>query len=160
MIDEKTTTKSNDTESSDEGNTKEKESPKGRHIFTSYLFRTNTGNGVVFSDEPPPPPPPEVRRPARVARMLALAHRLQRAIDRGEFADRAALARRYELTRARITQLLNLTLLAPDIQESVLNLESVDGLEPTSERALREVSWTTDWREQRQRWMNHTAITI
>lgn len=84
--------------------------------------------------------------------MLALAHRLQRAIDRGEFEDRAALARRYELTRARITQLLNLTLLAPDIQESVLGLESIDGLEPTSERALREISWALDWEEQRRRW--------
>ena len=135
-----------------EGADQDEKTPNGRRIFTCFLFRTNTGNGMTFSDDPPPPPPEPVRRPARVARMLALAHRLQQSIDSGEIEDRAALARRYELTRARITQLLNLTLLAPDIQESVLSLESVDGLEPTSERALREVSWALDWGEQRKRW--------
>jgi len=56
------------------------------------------------------------------------------------------------LDRARVTPLLNLTLLAPDIQEKVLVLEAIDGLEPTSERALREVSWATEWEEQRRRW--------
>jgi len=34
-------------------------------------------------------------------------------------------------------QLLNLTLLAPEIQEQILFVESVDGVEPTSERELR-----------------------
>lgn len=121
-------------------------------VFTSHFFRARKGADVVFSQEPPPPPPETVRRPARVARMLALAHRLQRAIDRGEIQDRATLARQYGLTRARVTQLLNLTLLAPDIQEQVLALEAVDGLEPTSERALREVSWAMEWEEQRRRW--------
>ena len=123
-----------------EGGQGEDGGKKGKRIFTSYLFRSRQGGDVVFSQEPPPPPPATVRRPARVARMLALAHRLQRAIDGGEFQDRATLARQYGLTRARVTQLLNLTLLAPDIQEQVLGLEAVDGLEPTSERALRVVS--------------------
>lgn len=125
---------------------------KGRRIFTTHFFRARKGADVVFSQEPPPPEPETVRRPARVARMLALAHRLQRAIDSGEIQDRATLARQYGLTRARVTQLLNLTLLAPDIQEQVLALEAVDGLEPTSERALREVSWAMEWGEQRRRW--------
>ena len=125
---------------------------QGKRIFTSYLFRGRKGAEVVFSQEPPPPPPETVRRPARVARMLALAHRLQRSIDSGEIHDRAAVARQYGLTRARVTQLLNLTLLAPDIQEQVLALEAVDGLEPTSERALRGVSREMAWGEQRRRW--------
>ena len=124
----------------------------GRRIFTSYLFRTRNGSDVVFTDEPPPPPPETVRRPARVALMLALAHRFQRAIERGDYADRADLARQFGLTRARVTQLLNLTLLAPDIQEEVLRLEAVDGVQPTSERALREVVGVVDWVEQRERW--------
>jgi hypothetical protein len=66
--------------------------------------------------------------------------------------DRAEVARRFGLSRARVTQLLNLTLLAPDIQERVLALEAVDGLEPTSERALREVSCAVEWEEQRRWW--------
>ena len=47
------------------------------------------------------------------------------------------MARRLGLTQARVTQLLDPTLLAPDIQERILVAESVDGLEPMSERALR-----------------------
>ena len=84
--------------------------------------------------------------------MLALAHRLQRAIRRGEYEDRADLARQFGITRARVTQLLNLTLLAPDIQEQVLKLEAVDGVQPTSERALRGVVAAVEWGEQRARW--------
>ena len=84
--------------------------------------------------------------------MLALAHRLQRAIRRGEYNDRADLARQFGITRARVTQLLNLTLLAPDIQEDVLKLEAVDGVQPTSERALRGVVTAVEWGEQREVW--------
>ena len=115
------------------------EPARGTRIFTGQLFRVRDGKGWTFVDEPPAPPEP-VRRPARVARMLALAHRLQAAIDRGEYRDRAELARQVGFTRARITQILNLLLLAPDIQEFVLGLEAVDGKEPMSERALREVA--------------------
>ena len=128
------------------------EQQAGRRIFTSYLFRGRNGSDVVFSQEPPPPPPEVVRRPARVARMLALAHRLQRAIQRGEYDDRADLARQFGVTRARVTQLLNLTLLAPDIQAAVLKLEAIDGVQPTSERALRAVVGAVDWGVQRRRW--------
>jgi len=96
---------------------------------------------------PAPPPEPEpVRRPARVAQMLALAHHLQAAIDQGHCRDRADLARTLDLTRARITQLLDLILLAPDIQEELLFLEAVDGAEPLSPRALRPIARRATWR--------------
>lgn len=98
---------------------------------------------------PAPPKLDPVRRPAKVARMLALAHHLQRAIDEGLVADRAAVARNLGLTRARVTQLLDLLLLAPDIQIAVLALEAVDGLEPTCERKLRSVVSAVNWAEQR-----------
>ncbi len=56
-------------------------------------------------------------RPLRVAQMLACAHQMQAMIERGEVQDRTELAGRFGFTRARITQLLDLLLLAPDIQE-------------------------------------------
>ena len=77
------------------------------------------------------------RRPAKVAQMLAMAHHLQSMIDRGEIRDRAELARRLGISRARVTQILDMTLLAPGIQEEVLFMEAVDGKEPISERQLR-----------------------
>jgi len=81
--------------------------------------------------------------------VLALAHHLLVAIDRGLVADRAAVARMLGLTRARVTQLLDLLLLAPDLQEAVLPLEAVDGAEPLAERALRTVAHAGSWVDQR-----------
>jgi ParB-like chromosome segregation protein Spo0J len=93
-----------------------------------------------------------VRRPAKVAQQLALAHHLQAAIDRGAIADRADVARKLGLTRARVTQLLDLLLLAPDLQGAVLALEAVDGAEPMAERTLRAVAHAGTWVEQRAAW--------
>jgi hypothetical protein len=103
----------------------------------------------MLVETPPPPKPEPVRRPAKVAQQLALAHHLQAAIDRGAIADRADVARKLGLTRARVTQLLDLLLLAPDLQAAVLALEAVDGAEPMAERALRAVAHAGTWAEQR-----------
>ncbi len=111
--------------------------PSDRIVLKGTLFRRQ-GRRVELSDTPrlPPEPRTPVRRPAKVARILALAHHLQRAIDNGLVADRAAVARKLGLTRARVTQLLDLLLLAPELQLKVLQLEALDGSEPTSERSL------------------------
>lgn len=93
-----------------------------------------------------------LRRPARVALMLALAHRIEKSIAAGEFTDRSDASRRLGLTRARVTQLCDLLLLAPDIQEEILHLESVGGVEPLSARSLRPLVKELDWREQRTKW--------
>jgi hypothetical protein len=116
-------------------------------VFTGKLHRVQRGRGKRFADEPPPCP---LRRPARVAIVLALAHKIQEAIDRGHVRDRAEIARRLGFTRARITHILDLTLLAPDLQEQVLLFEAVDGVEPLSERALRAVARAGTWDEQRK----------
>ncbi len=89
---------------------------------------------------------------AKVAQQLALAHHLQAAIDRGAIADRADVARKLGLTRARVTQLLDLLLLAPDLQAAVLAMEAVDGAEPMAERTLRAVAHAGTWMEQRAAW--------
>ena len=94
-------------------------------------------------------PFPEASRLEPNAVMLALAHQIQGAIDRGEIQDRAEVARRLGLTRARLTQLLGLTLLAPDIQEAILFAEFVEAASPT-ERDLRVVSGAVEWRAQRR----------
>lgn len=95
----------------------------------------------------------ERRYPARVARQLALAHALQRRVTSGEFADYADMARSLGFTRARITQMMDLLLLAADIQEEILFLEVASGAQPISERALRDgVLKSLDWLEQRRRW--------
>ncbi|PID37644.1 MAG: hypothetical protein CSA65_04105 [Proteobacteria bacterium] len=91
-------------------------------------------------------------RPARVARRLALAHRIAADIEAGRYKDYADVARRHVLTRARLTQLMNLLLLAPDIQEEVLALEFPVGREPVTERTLRRVLASLCWEDQRAAW--------
>jgi hypothetical protein len=96
---------------------------------------------------------PTRRYPARIARQLALAHALRRRLERGEFGDFADMARQLGFTRARVTQLMDLLLLTPEVQEEILFLELPPGAQPVSERGLREaLLGTIDWQEQRRRW--------
>jgi hypothetical protein len=61
-------------------------------------------------------------RVPRVSRLLALALRLDRLVRTGEIADYATLARLGHVSQARVSQILGLLLLAPDIQEALLFL--------------------------------------
>jgi hypothetical protein len=90
-------------------------------------------------------------RPARVARMLAVAHALTRMLAEEGASSRRELAKALGMSEARLSQLLDLTMLAPDIQEGLLFLEVRPGPDPIPERALRQVVRALDWREQRRR---------
>jgi hypothetical protein len=88
------------------------------------------------------PEPPAI---PRLARLLALAIKFQAMVERGEVRDYADLARLGYVTRARLTQIMNLLLLAPDLQEQLLfSATSVE------ERRLRNVVKLVEWREQRK----------
>jgi hypothetical protein len=117
-------------------------------IFTGSLHRVQRGHGKGFAAAPASPPQP-VHRPARIAVMLALAHKVRDAIASGQARDQADVARRLGFTRARVSHLLDLLLLAPDLQEQVLFLKAIDGAEPLSERLLRPLARTRSWEEQR-----------
>ena len=92
-------------------------------------------------------------RTPRVVRMLALAHRIEGMVRDGEFTDHADAARRLGLTRARITQITSLLLLAPTIQEAILDLLPVTtGRDPISERQLRPIVAEPDWQRQIVAW--------
>lgn len=67
-------------------------------IITGQLHRVQDGHGKRFVSERPQVV--EVRHPARVAIMLALAHKIQSAIEAEQARDRAEVARRLKLTRA------------------------------------------------------------
>jgi hypothetical protein len=118
--------------------------PTGTRVVAGALHRVRRGRGKGFSAEPPSEP---ARHPARVALTLALAHTIQRAIDRGEIRDQAEAARRLGLTRARLTQIIDLTRLAPDVQERILFLTRGSD-QDVSERVLRVVARTASWADQ------------
>lgn len=118
----------------------------GTRVVAGGLHRVRQGRGKGFTIQPPLE---RSRRPARVAVTLALAHTIQHAIDRGEIRDQAEAARRLGVTRARLSQILDLMRLAPNLQEEILSLEASDGGVPLSERALRNVLRAVSWLDQR-----------
>ncbi len=88
-----------------------------------------------------------------VARLMALAIRLERLIAECRVTNYAALARLAHVSRARITQITNLTLLAPDIQEAILFLPPVQHRpDAIIERDLRPIAAEPDWTRQRRLW--------
>ncbi|MCO6438159.1 MAG: hypothetical protein J5J06_13780 [Phycisphaerae bacterium] len=102
----------------------------------------------------------EPGRVPRVARLMALAIRLERLLKDGVARDYADLARLGGVTRARLTQIMNLTLLAPDIQEAVLFLpRTLRGRDPISEPHLRALTAVPDWRRQQRMWKHMATPT-
>jgi hypothetical protein len=100
----------------------------------------------------PTPVPARGANVPRVARLLALAHRWQLLLDAGAVVDYAALARDAGVTRARVSQIMDLLLLAPDLQEKILFMSGSTGREQITARDLRPIAGLPDWREQRARW--------
>ncbi len=92
-------------------------------------------------------------RVPRVARLLAFAHKIDAMIRTGELRDLADAARACDLTRARMTQVSNLRLLAPEIQETILELPPVmKGRDSITERTLRPIVAEPDWQRQLEMW--------
>ena len=89
----------------------------------------------------------------RVSRLMALAIRYRQLIAEGAVADYANLAALGHVTRARMTQIMGLLNLAPDIQEALLFLpRTLSGRDPITERKLRPVTAELGWCEQRRMW--------
>ena len=86
----------------------------------------------------------------RISRLMALAIEMDALLRAGEVQDLAELAKLGHVTQPRVSQILNLTLLAPDIQEELLNLPLVTrGKSPIHEKMLRPVAAEVNWATQR-----------
>lgn len=81
--------------------------------------------------------------PSAIARRVALAHFIEKQIDAGVIRDLAEAARLLGITRARMTQIADLRLLAPSIRAAVLLGEVV----PT-DLQLRITGRSAVWAEQ------------
>lgn len=132
--------------------------------FECNLHFERSGRGsrkTIREGEAKEPPPRSVGRVPRVARLMALAIRFDRLIRSGDVADYAELARLAHVTRARITQIMNLLMLAPDIQDAILFLPRVEsGRDPIHLRQLQPIALVPDWRKQRRLWASLPEQTL
>ncbi len=95
---------------------------------------------------------PQGRIP-RISKLMALAIRFDQLLADGVVANQSELARLAHVTQPRMTQIMNLLNLAPDIQEEVLHLPEVHtGRDPITEREVRPILRTCSWTLQRQCW--------
>jgi hypothetical protein len=96
---------------------------------------------------------PASARAPRLARLMALALRLEALVQEGTVGSYAELARLGHVSRARLSQILSLLSLAPDLQEKLLFWERPGrGREPLALRHLLPITAILDWHEQRRRW--------
>ena len=99
----------------------------------------------AFKTNPASEPP---ERPHRIARILALAHRLDELARSGAVRDHGELARLGHVSPARICQFMTLLHLAPAIQEYLLFLTTAETI-PVTEHALRKIAREPRWDRQR-----------
>lgn len=86
----------------------------------------------LWVDLPRGAKPPKPLKPTKILATLALARDFQRLLETGGARNRAELARRFALTRARVTQIMKLLALTPEVTACI---ESAGF--GVSERALR-----------------------
>jgi hypothetical protein len=95
----------------------------------------------------------EPGRVPRVARLASLAIRFEGLVRSAAIANYSEIATLGHVSRARISQVMNLLNLAPDVLEEVLFLPRTEhGRDPIHLRQLQPIATTFDWDKQRRQW--------
>lgn len=103
------------------------------------------------SDNSSKPKPPA--RIPRIARLMALAIHYQEMLRTGEANDMIELSRRAKVSQPRMSQIMALNLLAPDIQTALLDLPPQSKGKPfLHEKRIRPITAMLEWTEQRVAW--------
>jgi predicted XRE-type DNA-binding protein len=116
------------------------------------FHKKRVGKHIAMVEGPPPTAPerPKGRLP-RITRYMALAIYYEDLIRQGHVHDYAEIATLGHVTRARVTQIMNLRLLATDIQEKLLTLRRIgQGRDRLTLRFLRSIALQSDWTNQRK----------
>jgi hypothetical protein len=130
-------------------------------MVTKKVFFSNGPDGrKKMSEKPSPVEQVPAGRVPRISRLMAIAIKFDGLIREGKVADLSELARLAQVTQPRMTQIMNLLHLAPDIQEELLFLPLVvDGNDPIHERMLRPVVAIIEWHKQRDAWQRQRVKT-
>ena len=127
--------------------------PKGRRRLREAQSRA--ANSASPSEDTAPRPREAATGPLpRITRLLVLGHHFEFLVRKGMVKDYAEIARLTGLSRARVTQITNLTLLAPEIQEEILvSLHPHNCINPVTEHLLRQLGMEKPWSQQRISWL-------
>jgi hypothetical protein len=144
-------------------------SRQGEELMTTVLTREwdvhfrRRGRGAskeLHTNQEPEEVTPQPVRLARVARLMALALHFDMLLRTGAVANYAELARLGRVSSARISQILNLLHLAPDVQEKLLFLTRKGrGRDPIYLARLQPIAAQFDWARQRRLWRELVAVT-
>lgn len=88
-------------------------------------FNTDTRGRKRIDPEPRPKATVNVGRIPRISKLMALAIHFQELLQDGVVADQSDLARLSHVTQPRISQIMNLLLLSPEIQDEILHLPKI-----------------------------------
>jgi hypothetical protein len=90
---------------------------------------------------------------------MALALRFAEQVHNGELANYSELVALGHVTRARVSQIMNLINLDPHIQEAILFLPRTEqGRDPIHLAMLQPIAAATDWKKQRRLWAELSSI--
>jgi hypothetical protein len=106
---------------------------------------------------------PEVPRGRipRISRLMALAIRFDTLIRDGSIVNHSELARLGKISRARVSQMMSLLNLAPDIIEALLFLPRIEtGRASVTLRQVLPLCQIWDWNRQRKRWQEITSLGL
>jgi hypothetical protein len=118
-----------------------------------HFARRRYGRQQLEEGPAPAPPIREPGRVPRVSRLAALAIRFEGLVRSGAIASYAEIAALGHVTRARVSQILNLVNLAPDVLEAVLFLPRTErGRDAIKLAHLQPIALTPDWGKQRRQW--------
>ena len=114
------------------------------------LTRRVPADWVVSAVPPSRGDPKPLREPMtpQVVELLRKAIEWQTLLESGKIANQADIARKEGITRARVTQVMGMLRLAPEIQQNILSMPEMIRRSPISERMLRPIATIIDRRDQ------------
>jgi hypothetical protein len=118
--------------------------PKGafKNSSVGAVTRMVTADQVVTAVQEPRGRSRSPREPKtpRVVELLRKALEWEALLESGQVRNQAEIARQEGITRARVTQVMGLLRLAPEIREQILALPETVGPPAITERALRPIA--------------------
>ena len=128
-------------------------------VDVQFHFQRRGKNKVLVEGKAPPKPVKPKGRLPRITRYMALAIYYEGLIREGHITDYAEIATPGHVTRARVTQIMNLRLLAPDLQEQLLNFPRVErGRDSHCLREFQLIAIEPSWKQQREMWKDLSIL--